>query len=181
MTKITVIIFFISFIFGLHNVQSQDNYSSEKINQTMFDTTIQEEVMIGKYNYKGMINSVIFHDYFDLASDEYTPYTDFLLDHKDSLRTVEITIVFGSWCSDSQREVPRLLILLKALDYPMDKVKIIAVNRQKEVPQMDIADLYVEYVPTIIFYKGKYEVGRIIEQPSESLEADIASFLFFEQ
>ncbi|HFU74966.1 MAG TPA: hypothetical protein ENK66_01840 [Arcobacter sp.] len=146
----------------------------------MLDTSIQQEVMIGKYTYEGVLNSDIFKPYIDNAANEYTPYDDFLIDYKDSLQRVSITIVFGSWCSDSQREVPRMLMLLKSLDYPVEKLNIIAVNRQKRVPDMEISDLYIEYVPTFIFYKGKYEVGRIIEQASESLEADIASFLFFQ-
>lgn len=181
MYKITLIILLISHIFIVQNANSQDVYSPEKINQTMFDTTIQEEIMIGNYDYEGVVKSNIFRQYIDQSIEEYVPYTDFLLEHKDSIQKITITIVFGSWCSDSQREVPRLLMLLKSLDYPMDRLKIIAVNRQKKVPQMDISDLYVEYVPTFIFYKGKYEVGRIIEQASESLETDMASFLFFEQ
>ncbi len=180
MTKIGLIIFFMFFVFGTLQVYSQKVYSHDSINQTMFDTTIQEQIMIGNYDYNGVVNSIIFKTYIENAEANYTPYTDFLLDYKDSVKNLTITIVFGSWCSDSQREVPKILKLLKALDYPMDSLKIIAVNRHKKVPEMDISDLYIEYVPTMIFFNGKYEVGRIIEQPGESLEADIASFLFIE-
>lgn len=181
MTKITIIIVFFSLCLGTYKSYSQKLFSPDSINQTMWDTTMQEEIMIGNYDYRGIVNSTVFNKFMTEAEAEYIPYTDFLLEHKDSLTTVKITIVFGSWCSDSQREVPRFLMLLKALDYPMEKITIIVVNRDKKVPENDISDLYIEYVPTFIFYKGKYEVGRIIEQASESLEADMASFLFFEQ
>ncbi len=179
MSKIIITIFLVLSIFIFQQINAQTLYHPDSLNQTMIDTSINQEVMIGKYTYQGVLNSPVFKTYIDEAIEEYTPYDDFLVDYKDSLNKISITIVFGSWCSDSQYEVPRMLMLLKSLDYPMEKLNIMAVDRHKEIPDIDIKELYIEYVPTFIFNKDKYEVGRIIEHASESLEADIASFLFY--
>lgn len=94
----------------------------------------------------------------------------------DSLNEVEITIVLAIWCHDSQVQVPRFFKILDQANYSHE-VKIIAVNRQKVVPGMDISELDIERVPTFIFLKKKQEIGRIIESPSVSLEEDIAAIL----
>lgn len=94
----------------------------------------------------------------------------------EPLNEVEITLVLATWCHDSQVQVPRFFKILDESNYAHE-VKIIAVNRQKVVPGMDISELRVERVPTFIFLKKNQELGRIIESPSISLEEDIVAIL----
>ena len=87
---------------------------------------------------------------------------------------LRIEVFFGTWCHDSQREVPRLLKLLsqnKAV-----QVKLIALNYQKSEPQGLSKGKDVKYTPTVIVYKNNKEVGRIIERPKVSLFDDIDTF-----
>ncbi len=79
----------------------------------------------------------------------------------------------GTWCSDSRREVPRFKKILDLLNYPAEKVKIFAVNRDKKIEKEDISGLRIEFVPTFIFYSDGKETGRIVETPYKSLEADM--------
>jgi len=88
-----------------------------------------------------------------------------------------ITIVMGTWCSDSRREVPRFYKILDSLSFPASKVKLIMVDRKKEAAEVDISSLNIELVPTMIFYNDGLEVGRIIETPKETLEKDILGIL----
>jgi thiol-disulfide isomerase/thioredoxin len=88
-----------------------------------------------------------------------------------------ITIVMGTWCSDSRREVPRFYKILDFLKFPSEKVKLIMVDRKKGAAEVDISSLKIELVPTIIFYNDGLEIGRIIESPKESLEKDLAAIL----
>jgi len=179
MQNIKLIILFI-FALSASLAFAQSNDTTIVYNKVVVDTTLNEEVLIGFCTVEGIKESPIFSNYFEIERREYVPYLDYLSDFKDSLSKIDITIVFASWCSDSQREVPRLIILLEQLEYPMDSLTILGVNRQKQVPGMDISDMYIELVPTIIFKKNKFEVGRIIELPMESLEADIAGFIFIQ-
>jgi len=87
---------------------------------------------------------------------------------------LRIEVFFGTWCHDSQREVPRLLKLFsqnKAV-----QLKLIALDYQKSEPQGLSKGKEVKYTPTIIVYKNNIEVGRIVERPKVNLFDDIETF-----
>jgi thiol-disulfide isomerase/thioredoxin len=90
---------------------------------------------------------------------------------------VTIKIVFGSWCSDSKREVPRFIKMMKTLNYDISKLEIYAVDRKKISPDGEVEKLNVELVPTFIFYRNGKEIGRIVESPKKSLEEDLKDIL----
>ncbi len=83
-------------------------------------------------------------------------------------------IVLGTWCGDSKEKVPRFLKILDLLGTTFDDLKLIAVDREKTAPDMDVKGKYlIEKVPTFIFYKGDVEIGRITETPKVALEKDL--------
>ena len=84
---------------------------------------------------------------------------------KEKLNSYNITLVMGTWCEDSHREVPRLMKLLETLKYPEQKLNIIAVNRKKESPSGEEGIYNIQRVPTIIVQKYGKEIGRIVETP----------------
>ena len=94
-----------------------------------------------------------------------------------SLNSLNIIVVLGTWCSDSRREVPGFLKILDYVDFPGDKLKMIAVDRQKKGSGNEVEGLSIELVPTFIFFKGDSEIGRIIETPAGTLESDIKNIL----
>jgi tetratricopeptide (TPR) repeat protein len=83
----------------------------------------------------------------------------------------------GTWCSDSQREVPRLVKTLQVLKFPGEQLSIIGVNRAtdryKQSPNGEEVGKNIHRVPTIIFYKNGEEVNRVIERPVASMEQDM--------
>lgn len=89
-----------------------------------------------------------------------------------------IKIVLGTWCSDSKEQVPRFLKILDYLNFPSNNLSLIFVDRKKQAGNIDIADLEIKLVPTIIFYKKQIEIGRITETPNITLEEDFADILF---
>lgn len=116
--------------------------------------------------------------YSEWYAPEYSTYTvdqasvDAL--KKEKFNTYTITAVVGTWCEDSHREFPRLIKILETLNYPMDKMTVIAVNRKKESPSGEEGRLNIQKVPTIIISKYGKEVGRIIEFPKTGwLEKDM--------
>ena len=82
--------------------------------------------------------------------------------------------MFGTWCHDSEREVPRLLKILDALGVGDERVTLIALDWDKREPRDRARDAGVKFTPTFIFYLDGSEAGRIVERPEVSLEQDIA-------
>ena len=96
---------------------------------------------------------------------------------KEKLKDIDITVVMGSWCSDSRREVPHFYKLLDEIGYPADKITLINVDREKHGKGDEADSLNINFVPTFIFYKEGKELGRIIEMPYETLEKDIQEII----
>jgi len=88
-----------------------------------------------------------------------------------------VTIVLGTWCSDSRREVPRFMKIIDQWGFPEDKISFIGVDINKAAPLADFKEYGIERVPTFIFFKNKSEKGRIIEIPVTSLEQDTRNIL----
>ena len=93
---------------------------------------------------------------------------------KDSIK---ITIVMGTWCSDSRREVPRFYKIVDALNFSNDKITLINVDRDLKSNDIDIDSLNIKLVPTFIIYSNNVEIGRIIETPKETLEKDLLKII----
>lgn len=88
---------------------------------------------------------------------------------------LEVKILFGTWCHDSEREVPRMLKLLEASGVREENISLISLDIRKEEPEGRAKALGVRFTPTFIFFSGDIELGRITERPVESLQADIAA------
>ncbi len=101
---------------------------------------------------------------------------------------IEIICVLGTWCHDSQREVPRFWKILQESDNPHLDLTMFAVGRSSDETAREILDnigfdvslretYNVELVPTFIFLSDGVELGRIIESPQTTLEQDAALIL----
>ena len=131
----------------------------------------------------GDLNPVMFHnqphsEWYEAGYGQYQPDMAFLAElmeqDKDNLT---ITIVLGTWCPDSRREVPRFMKIIDLWGFPKDKIRFIGVDINKVAPLVDYPLLAIERVPTFIFYKNNIEKGRIIEVPVTSLEQDTRNIL----
>jgi len=104
-----------------------------------------------------------------------------LNENKEALYSYKILLFMGTWCGDSKREVPRFIKILETLDFPMENLKIVALDRRKEnykkSPTGEEWGLHIIKVPTFIFYCNGKEVNRIVESPIESLEKDMANII----
>ncbi len=110
--------------------------------------------------------------------EEYSTYDidSTILDSID-LRGINIKFLFGSWCSDSRREVPRFIKILKYKNYNFDSLEMIGLDREKQAPIYQENTLNIEFVPTFVIFKNNSEIGRIIESPDNSLEKDLSIIL----
>ena len=89
------------------------------------------------------------------------------------LEDISVVIMFGTWCHDSKREVPRMLRILDSAGVGTDQISLIGVDINKTEPKGREKLYNLRNTPTLILLKNGKEVGRIIERPNVSLEADL--------
>ncbi|WP_371188838.1 thioredoxin [Thalassotalea maritima] len=83
---------------------------------------------------------------------------------------LSMDVYLGTWCHDSQREVPKLLKLYANSNVV---INMVGLDRQKTDPQNLAKQAGVEFTPTIIVKVNEHVLGRIIERPQQSLAEDI--------
>jgi hypothetical protein len=118
-------------------------------------------------------------EWFTAGYDDYIPeslYINYLLDLRWD--NVTISVVMGTWCSDSRREVPRFLKIMDIMGIPEEKISFIGTDMDKRSPIGGFEEMDIQRVPTFIFFVNNSEAGRIIEVPTASLEEDMVSILF---
>ena len=121
--------------------------------------------------------------------DTYVAGLDSLDAFRKGLRNARITCVFGTWCSDSRREVPRFWRLLDDLGIPETQLRMYAVGSSRFTEEMGVPKEVLEWsrdlkawydvtaVESIIVERGGREIGRIVEAPAKSLEEDLLEIL----
>ncbi len=146
--------------------------ANAQMNSVVVDPNTKTKMLIGYCDKKGLQKG-IYGTYFKSQFDVYNPANVYIKKLEEKIDGVEITIVLGTWCSDSQREVPRFYKVLNEAGYNDKRVKVIAVDKNKEAIVVDIKDMDIKRVPTFIIYKDEKEIGRIVETPKKSLERDL--------
>jgi hypothetical protein len=94
-----------------------------------------------------------------------------------SLSGKTLIVLLGTWCQDSEREVPRLLKLLDLSGVKLESLSLHGVNYNKQEPNNLHQQYDLKYTPTIILMQGENELGRVVEKPMLSLGEDLASFV----
>ena len=163
--------FYIILTFIIPAVFAQD------VNKTIMDEK-SEEIMLVGYTTREAFKDTNFSWWFNSEYEMYEPDSAAIPLLKEKLSDVSVTIVMGTWCSDSRREVPRFFKIMDSVGYPADKITIVNVSRNKtaelkregsDTPE----EFKVELVPVFIFYRSRVEIGRITEMPKETIEKDI--------
>lgn len=145
-------VFLINFI-SCQSADSLRNASPYKIGKVTIDEILQTS------------------EKFKKGYDGYTPSKEY-----DIPSGFKIVVIFGFWCHDSKREIPRLLKTLKHFNASDDMITLYSTNRKKTQPAEIIKQHEVFYSPTIIFYNGDKEVRRFVEFPDTTWENDIIKY-----
>ncbi len=150
---------------------------AQDTNKVVFDETSGKSIIVGYLTWEVLEDSG-FAAWFNPEYEAYEPDFEVIDYIAEKLVQTDITVVLGTWCSDSRREVPRLLKILDYADFPDDHLTMIGVDRSKIIEGSENkGDWEVEFVPTIIFYNDGKEIGRIVENPQETLELDIEQII----
>lgn len=89
----------------------------------------------------------------------------------------QIRAFFGTWCHDSQREIPYLLQLMQSVDNPNVTFDLIALNLKKQESTGQAQAAQIKYTPTIVVYQNNTEVGRIVEKTSMPIGEEILAII----
>lgn len=100
----------------------------------------------------------------------YQPNSEVIASLRQHLTGYEVTVFLGTWCEDSHLLLPQLQKILEAAGYPLETVKMIAVDRLKTSPEGLEKQYNIQFVPSIILSRDGREQGRIVENAYPSLE-----------
>lgn len=123
------------------------------------------------------LESEPYKKWFEESYKQHTLDTATVNTIKQSLSEATITVFMGTWCEDSQREVPAFYKVLDLAGIDASAVKLITITEGKDAPEDLIKANGIEYVPTIIFEKDGVELGRIVEYSIFSMEKDMEKIL----
>ncbi|WP_156413722.1 TlpA family protein disulfide reductase [Lacimicrobium alkaliphilum] len=90
-----------------------------------------------------------------------------------ALKGKSVLILFGTWCHDSEREVPRFLKLADASGVRLRQLQLVAVGLDKKDPAGLAQQYNLLYTPTIIVMDNEQELYRMIERPKGPLALDL--------
>lgn len=158
----------IAFFFSCHG---------QVMNKTTLDEKSGKQMLVGYCDRSAFLDT-------SFAGWFYTRYESTEVDFETleqlfavDFSNIKIKIVGGSWCSDTKQHLPSFYFILDQLNFSMEKVELIMVNRDKKTEDVEMEDFNIQFVPTFIIYKNDNEIGRIVENPQESLEKDLLKIL----
>lgn len=137
-------------------------------------------VLIGKSSRTSLLQQP-FQAWYQYQYQQYKPDSSILLSLKEHQHQYTMQIFLGTWCGDSKREVPRMLKVLDSCGWDSSRIELIFVDGRpehyKQSPQHEEAGKNILRVPTFIIRKDENEIGRIVETPTVSLEADLLKLI----
>jgi len=135
-----------------------------------------DPIIIGK-QVRATLEKEPYKRWFDESYKQHPLDTATINTIKSDLASTDVTIFMGTWCEDSQREVPAFFKVLDLAGIDASKINLITVSKDKLFPENYLKGRDIKYVPTIIFEKGGNELGRIVEYSILSIEKDMAKIL----
>jgi tetratricopeptide (TPR) repeat protein len=117
--------------------------------------------------------------------DDYQP-TPSVIEQLKQLKfnDLSIKIFFGTWCGDTKRELPRLLKVLDAINFPKEKITFIALSSDektyKQSKNREEKGYHIFRVGSYVMEKNGVELNRIVEYPIFSMEQDILTIFLGE-
>lgn len=114
-----------------------------------------------------------FHDQFD----SYHPQKSAIQQLQSWSEFVRIKVFFRFNCSTSQELVPAFIKIMDAVDNPYFESEYISLSDDESQWESDSGEYTIAETPTFILFRENEELGRIVENPLDSLEQDLVEIL----
>lgn len=118
-----------------------------------------------------------YSSWFHPAYMRYQPNAKIMEELQPLLQGISFKALTGSWCMDSQRELPRLYKVMDQARIPYSRLEVISLREDKTTPTGEEKAYNITAVPTIILYRNGQEVGRIVETAYPTLEMNMLTIL----
>lgn len=152
-------------------------FSQEKqMNREVFDTASNHEIMIGYCTLAGLTDTA-FNSAYKAEYNGYKPDNETVEQIYNLLDGIKVTIIMGTWCSDSREQVPRFMKIFDVPGQTFPEPVIICVDRGKKAGDVSLLGMDILKVPTFIIYHYGMELGRIVETPNTTMEKDLLAVL----
>ena len=144
------------------------------LNSSGFECGPREKVLLGGLSPTEILDSL---PAWKQAFEEYQPDSTAVAVLRQSTEPLEILVFLGTWCEDSEREVPRFMKAMAEADNDRIRVKYYGVPRGFKEKDETAIQYQITAVPTFIVRRGVHELGRIVETAELSVEEDLAMIL----
>ncbi|WP_130735339.1 thioredoxin family protein [Flavobacterium sp. J27] len=161
---------------GEEGKSNRNDKNSSHTDESSVKEITEDGILVGKTKKKDLLQEP-FNEWFEAGFADYQPNSELINQIKKLNIDYTITIFMGTWCEDSQNQVPKFYKILKELNFSEEKTTLITMLRDKTTPDLFEKGLKITNVPTFIFFEKGKEVNRIVESPVETLEADILQIL----
>ena len=139
----------------------------EDMNGNLIGPLQKNDFLKGKYK-----------SWFTQNYEDYKPNEKILKKIKKKIKNITVKSFIGTWCHDSERELPRFFKIMESVDFDLTKnFQMIGITRGKKTPDNLQKGYHIKQTPTFIFYKNNKEIGRYIEHSKKSMEKDILKIL----
>lgn len=141
-----------------------------------FDDSEGTSILLGKKSWRQWKAETDWDSY---AGGDYRPAKAKVSRISRLVRSSKISFLIfaGSWCKDSETQLPMLMKLLGAVRVPPGSIELFGVDAGMKEPSGTAQSHGVINVPTLIVLKGQTELGRIVERPEETWEDDLLGIL----
>ena len=143
-------------------------------------STAHNEHLIGEIDQSALLETP-YRSWYKKNYSSYSPDKDSLEALEKGLNGIKVKIFMGTWCHDSQREVPRLYKILENSNFDLSNLSLVSLSPDKNTPRGLEVGLSIQRTPTFIFFKNDVEIGRIVETPRDSLENDMLKIVSGEE
>ena len=180
MRQIILLLVF-SLAMGCNQPTKKKNNESQTQEKVVIPTSLLgkdwegNEILVGKVSYAQMIQYT--EAWFNKEYDFYCIDEEQLEKIKPLLKDKRFVLIMGTWCEDSQREVPGMMKILNQAGFNTAEMEIIAIDEDKRTKEGLEKAYNLAYVPALVFFEGKTEINRIVEFPINSLEQDMLDIL----
>lgn len=140
----------------------------------------ERPILVGSVT-RAELTAAPYSEWFDAQYARYQPDAASVERLRPLLGGVSIEAYFGTWCGDSRRQVPRLVRLLDLAAFDHGRLSFVGLSDRamefKQAPGHPEAKRRIHRTPTIVIVREGREIGRIVETPAVSLEADLLAIL----
>ena len=110
-----------------------------------------------------LLNDTAYSKWYTENLKGFNPNADAVSALKKNSDSLQLLVFMGTWCEDSHFIIPKFYSLLDAAGFPLNRVTLVATDRNKKTMSHLAEALGIKNVPTIMIMKNGKELGRVVE------------------